>query len=503
MELDQELYVINDSIIDIDDEKENQLSNSSHSGKDYGIDDDDYTEYFEDEFYSEDEYDSNYDYELEYEVNDDDGVNEDHGEDNGGDYDDEEFERGDEILSSDYEFNHDYDEQKYFQYKKEIKQIKWEINELSKNNNNNQTFPKNLFQRNPVDTPFGHTFERKAITRYINNWGICPITKRQLTLSSLTPSKVIKGLCERFKKEQGLKYDLSSSSDSELFEDVIQLHISENENEFQNSKESQSGGEMQSKGGGESESESGSDSYNNYKRYNNFKREMSKKKRKSYLKKKYSSLQNINYSQYETQKRINIEKKNSNQKENHNNDDEITIINDDIINLDKTYENVKNDDENNDENNKNNNNDDNDNIIENEKRKEKYNDQLNKNKNIQKENKLSFLVYTLDKSNNYTVEIKLILEKLLFEIIDEKKQRVRFETENLRIQFINHLKKTQSDDDNDDINKNKEEEEKEEEDDDDDTDDDDDDDSIDDENNDKVDDNKTIKIMIMLKKKYE
>ncbi|KAJ6233181.1 ring-type e3 ubiquitin transferase [Anaeramoeba flamelloides] len=781
MELDQELYVINDSIIDIDDEKENQLSNSSHSGKDYENDDDDYTEYFEDNFYSEDEYDSNYDYELEYEVNDDDDDDYDyHDEDEEDDNDDIEFGRDDESLSSDYEFNHDYDEQKYFQYKKEIKQIKWEINELSKKKNNNQTFPKNYFQRSnmdnnikpmmifldpkkkkkmkakpppdltcpitfqlfkdPVDTPFGHTFERKAITRYINNWGICPITKRQLTLSSLSPSKVIKGLCERFKKEQGLKYDLSSSSDSELFEDVIQLHISENENEFQNSKGSQSAGESQSESESDSENESGSDSdsYNNYKRYNNFKREMSKKKRKSYLKKSYkkynkqskkkklinnnnnkikynsnknkssynnnkirnanknkanntkkyqkkkkkknrkiknnkikednkiknndlaknkniqrslknnqkekikqkqinkkkinvstehSSLQNINYSQNEIQKIINIDKKNSSQKHDHNKENEITLNNDDIKNPNKTYENGENDDDHQDNI---------ENIIENEKRKEKYNTELSNNQNINKENKLSFLVYTLDKSNDYNIEIKLILGKLLFEILDEKNQRyvdnyknviikekskneiiikmknkefsikflnekqinlfhknynflkqlnsssnlklglepeselesnslskftvskfsknkifegqvhltfvnnnlnlidrnnnvisvnakkikykirqktflyfiikkkiirVRFETENLRINFISQLKKKKSDEGNDDINKNKEEEEGD--DDDDNTDDDNDDtyDSIDDETNDKVDDNDINKNNDNVKKK--
>jgi STIP1 family protein 1 len=53
---------------------------------------------------------------------------------------------------------------------------------------------------NPVITPYGHSFERKAIVEVINRNGKCPITRKKLGIKDLIPNYSLKTAIENYKK---------------------------------------------------------------------------------------------------------------------------------------------------------------------------------------------------------------------------------------------------------------------------------------------------------------
>ena len=53
---------------------------------------------------------------------------------------------------------------------------------------------------NPVITPYGHSFERKAIVEAINRKGECPITRKKLEIKDLIPNYSLKTAIENYKK---------------------------------------------------------------------------------------------------------------------------------------------------------------------------------------------------------------------------------------------------------------------------------------------------------------
>ena len=57
-----------------------------------------------------------------------------------------------------------------------------------------------LFE-DPVSTPYGHTYERRALLEYMkHNGNLDPKAKKPLRRDQLTSQKVIKALVEKFRK---------------------------------------------------------------------------------------------------------------------------------------------------------------------------------------------------------------------------------------------------------------------------------------------------------------
>ena len=54
----------------------------------------------------------------------------------------------------------------------------------------------------PVRAEDGHTYERKAITEWINRHGTSPITRKSLSIDRLTPNRAIKDTLEAYKQHQ-------------------------------------------------------------------------------------------------------------------------------------------------------------------------------------------------------------------------------------------------------------------------------------------------------------
>ena len=52
----------------------------------------------------------------------------------------------------------------------------------------------------PVTTPYGHTFERKAIVEWVQETNQCPLTRQPLSVDALTPARTMKALCDSFRK---------------------------------------------------------------------------------------------------------------------------------------------------------------------------------------------------------------------------------------------------------------------------------------------------------------
>ena len=57
-----------------------------------------------------------------------------------------------------------------------------------------------LFE-DPVSTPYGHTYERKALLEYMkHNGNIDPKAKKPLRQDQLTPQMIIKAFVDKFQK---------------------------------------------------------------------------------------------------------------------------------------------------------------------------------------------------------------------------------------------------------------------------------------------------------------
>ncbi len=58
----------------------------------------------------------------------------------------------------------------------------------------------------PVLAEDGYTYEREAITRWINEHGTSPRTKKYLRLNQLTPNNTIKNSVEAFRQSSRIDY---------------------------------------------------------------------------------------------------------------------------------------------------------------------------------------------------------------------------------------------------------------------------------------------------------
>jgi hypothetical protein len=58
----------------------------------------------------------------------------------------------------------------------------------------------------PVLAEDGYTYEREAITRWINQHGTSPRTKKPLRLNQLTPDDTIKNSVETFRQTSRIDY---------------------------------------------------------------------------------------------------------------------------------------------------------------------------------------------------------------------------------------------------------------------------------------------------------
>lgn len=59
----------------------------------------------------------------------------------------------------------------------------------------------------PVITPSGTSFERVAITKYVEQSKVDPITRVPMTADDLRPNYALKGVCEEFLEKNGWAVD--------------------------------------------------------------------------------------------------------------------------------------------------------------------------------------------------------------------------------------------------------------------------------------------------------